>query len=394
MKTIFYVYNPCWRLWPKRAEGVCRAARTRGWNVEFVVTPEDEKVVQEYFDFFRPAGCIVESSPTPQIDGICVRRGIPIVVCDGGGGGRRSTVVQASDASALRAVEELKRLGTDGVACAGMPMSGGDWNDTRMKTFRDGMSAIGRDAACFGWQSEFTVKTFDAWMRALREWLRTLPRPCALFAVNDYVGAKVVETCRSLGLRVPDDIAVIGVDNDAILCENVAPTLSSIEPDFEGSGAMAVDLVEESVRNPAAPARCVSFGVRQVVHRRSTMRIAGRCARVAEASEFIRLHCAEPIGADDVAKRLGCSRRHADQLFVRSSGMTVREAILGARLERAAEALSRPNCRVSLVAEACGFGSDVSFRRMFAARYGASPKAWSEMRLKSGTGAGGGKNLV
>ena len=123
MKTIFYVYNPCWRLWPKRADGVCRAARRRGWNVEFVVTPEDEKVVQEYFDFFRPAGCIVESSPTPQIDGICVRRGIPIVVCDGGGGGRRSTVVQAADASALRAVEELKRLGTDGVACAGMPMS-------------------------------------------------------------------------------------------------------------------------------------------------------------------------------------------------------------------------------------------------------------------------------
>jgi transcriptional regulator GlxA family with amidase domain len=74
--------------------------------------------------------------------------------------------------------------------------------------------------------------------------------------------------------------------------------------------------------------------------------------------------------------------------------MTVREAILGARLERAAEALSRPNCRVSLVAEACGFGSDVSFRRMFAARYGASPKAWSEMRLKSGAGAGGGENLV
>ena len=355
-----------------------RAASRRGWNVELVLSTEEPRVVAEYFRFFSPVGCIFEASMPACVDRWCRRSAVPCVCLDGRPGRRWHLVEQDPDATAREAAAMLLGLRTENLACAGMPTIAGDWSNRRMDVFREAVAKAGRTVHCFGRRGEFATSTFGAWIRALRGWLRGLPKPCALFAVNDYVGSKAIELCRDAKISVPGDVAVLGVDNDAILCENVAPTLSSIEPDFEQSGAMAVSLVEESLSAPGAEPRRLSFGVRRIVRRRSTLLLAKTGTRVAEAVEFIRLRCKTRLDADGVAKMLGCSRRHADGLFMRALGKSVRDVILDARLACAAEALSRPNCRVSFVAEECGFGSDVSFRRLFAARYGASPKAWSE----------------
>ena len=210
---------------------------------------------------------------------------------------------------------------------------------------------------------------------ALKRWLKALPKPCGIFAANDAVGEEVLGACVQLGISVPDDVAVIGVDDYAYFCEATTPTLSSIAMDLRAEGRAAVALLEALMETPGRthPTRFVP--ARGAVPRAST-RFA-RDRRVARALEFIRLHaCTEKFGPRDVVREMGVSRALADRLFRSVAGHTILEEIHAVRLTHACEllALGKPG---DIVAAECGYVSHDDFRRVFRRRVGTTARQWT-----------------
>ena len=214
---------------------------------------------------------------------------------------------------------------------------------------------------------------------ALDRWLEELPKPCGLFAANDLVGEEILRTCARIGFRVPDDIAVVGVDNLEHICEATTPALSSVAMDTPAECGEAVallaDLMGRRKRGPASravPAHGVVL--------RASSRFA-RDRRVARAQEFIRLHaCREKFGPQDVVGAMGLSRTQADVVFRSATGHTILDEIHAVRLARAKELLSQGR-RTDYVASACGYASGDDFRRVFRHRLGITPRKWALAHL-------------
>jgi LacI family transcriptional regulator len=174
---------------------------------------------------------------------------------------------------------------------------------------------------------------------------------------------------------VPQDVAIVGVDNIEFICEGTSPTLSSISRNWQGEGSAAAELLEEWMLDPGRrpPSRAVS--ALHVVRRASTFFAADR--RVARAMEFIRLHaCDEDFGPRDVVREMGCSRTLADTLFRKVGGHSILDEIHGVRLARAKELLLLGKS-ADFVAAACGYASYDDFCRVFKRRVGSTVRKWT-----------------
>ena len=247
------------------------------------------------------------------------------------------------------------------------------WSTERGEAFRHCIEVAGKRFLRF--DRGAGAETAASGAGALERWLKTLPKPCGIFAANDAVGEEVLGACAQLGLAVPDDIAVIGVDDHAYFCEATTPTLSSIAQDLRAEGQAAVAMLAEMMTDPGRrqPPRFVP--ARGAVPRAST-RFA-RDRRVARALEFIRLHaCTEKFGPRDVVREMGVSRALADRLFRSVLGHTLLEEIHAVRLARAKDLLSA-GTQPDLVAAECGYASYDDFRRVFRRRIGTTARQWS-----------------
>ena len=239
---------------------------------------------------------------------------------------------------------------------------------------------------------------------ALAAWLRALPKPCGLFVAYDQRARRVLEICRAEGISVPEQIQVVGVDNESWICESIRPTLSSIEPDFEGAGYRAAGALLEMMDGAKANAQCTmrgaqcdsargpgfvpaveTFGVRRVVQRMSTIDAHGSAGRAVRARDYIRTHVGEPFSVPMLAKRLGCSLRTLQLSYRTVFGTTVAGDIAESRLDRAKELLEGSDTPVGEIGKLVGFGSQPHFARVFKARMGMSMAAWRRHAKIRGT---------
>ncbi len=205
--------------------------------------------------------------------------------------------------------------------------------------------------------------------------LDSLPKPCGIFAANDALGEAALRVCAQRGWAVPQDIAIVGVDNLEFICEGTTPTLSSISRDWNSEGCAAAELLAEWMAEPDRRPASRIVPASHVVRRASTFFAADR--RVAQAMEFIRRHaCEEGFGPRDVVREMGCSRTLADSLFRKVDGRTILDEIHGVRLARAKEflLLGKP---ADFVASACGYASYDDFCRVFKRRVGSTVRKWA-----------------
>ena len=220
--------------------------------------------------------------------------------------------------------------------------------------------------------------------RALTErylpWLAALPRPCGVFAANDVVGEAVLLAARRLGIDVPGELAVVGVDDNAAICDHTHPTLSSVRRNLEGEGRAAAELLAEWMARPfGRPPRPRAIPPVSLTLRLSTRLSWQRDRRVARAEEWIRVHaCEEGVGPRDVVRRMGVSRTQADRLFRALSDRSILGEIQAVRIGRAKERL-RAGAAPDLVAAECGFGSTLDFRRVFRKVAGIPVGKWTKM---------------
>ena len=395
---------------PREVRPLARSARSTQGRCVLMLLPGDDhrardgldafrrKAEDRHWDFFsaevsrapdgsarlsrssRSAGTIAELAGLLRPDGIAVWRGalapdevrasfgarVPAVFvhrsahADFPPGERPVTVCWDSSAIAAAAARALLLSGYGDFAYAPAPQDTA-WNREREAAFRRCIETAGK--ACHGFQSP------------LDRWIASLPKPCGVFAATDVVGEAVLSACAAAGLRVPDDVAVVGVGDNAPLCDATKPSLSSVALDRAVEAESAAALLEGWMRSPSRRPASRTIPPWRVVLRASS-RFA-RDRRVVDALEFIRLHaCEEGFAPPAVARRMGVCRTLADRLFRTVLGRTILSEIHGARLARARELL-RGGESPAVVAARCGYSSSDVFRHVFRDRMGMTIQRWT-----------------
>lgn len=220
--------------------------------------------------------------------------------------------------------------------------------------------------------------TFKSFIRDVRRFLSRLPRPCGIFAANDIVGECVLETAAAMGRSVPRDFAVVGVDNDRNVCENTAPTLSSVVLDFRWAGICAGEALDALLQGQR-PQDDLLFGVSEIVHRQSTRKFRRHDPRIASALEYVRQHVGEGLQVVDVVRHMECSRRLAEMRFREITGRSILDCIRHERRILAERLLRSTDIPIGEVAQACGYAHANSFRKDFSALTGQSPRQYRKV---------------
>lgn len=379
MTTVIYLYEQKFRAWRNRLAGIYRSAKERGWNVRVIEISELKRDLEQAIDFWKASGIIVEGGVLESAKVRDVfRRGIPVVLCDFDAdrlGESCFGVLHDSTETARRVIAELLTKRCRSYGYVGFDVKR-EWSKDRERVFLEKMAEVGERSAVFDPTEGHRFRDATEFYAALEDWLGSLERPCGIFAANDEMGDHVLRAARNRGIAVPDEMVVVGVDNDELICESTEPTLTSVSADFERSGQMSVGLLAEQMADPQAKPRVERFGSGQVVVRESTRKFKYRDFVALKAVEFIRLHACEGIGVADVVKAMGSGRRSAELRFMRFVGHSILSEIEQVRFRRACELIRRPGTQLDTVHAAVGYGNARSLRALFYRLAGRSPSAW------------------
>ena len=379
MKTLLYFHPVGSTSWRPIVDGVKNIALKADWHVQEVNVPPTHHNLDELCQFWNPVGVIIDagagfggissddlkSHPTVLIDPD------PTLLPSGA-----FTVRHDSVATATLAAKEL--LSADLTHFAYIPYSKERfWSKERETAFIKSVKINGGTCKVFRARSTSNADS-PKYLRRLREFIAALPRPCGIFAANDHTAASVLTTARLLELSVPDDIAVIGVDNYVNICEGTIPTLSSIEPDYYNAGTAAAMLMMEIVQagNRLKSVRKRTFGPVRIVRRASTRILKNHDADVESALELIQKESCIGLTAARVTRVFDCSRVYAEMRFRKATGQSILEAIQAARLERVKELLRNPDQQIKAIADFCGFKSPTALCKFFLKKTGMTMSAW------------------
>ncbi len=212
--------------------------------------------------------------------------------------------------------------------------------------------------------------------RLVRE-LEGLPRPAAVFAYNDCLAADLIDACRDGGLRVPEEIAVLGVDNDPDVCDCAPVPLSSVRHDLEGMAYEAAALLERLMSGRKPPRGVVRIPPKGVVTRVSTDMRAVSDLHVAIALRCLSDRFRDPqISVADVVSAAGVSRRQLERSFRRETGSTIHGHLTRARVTHAAQLLAEGELKVAAIAAAAGFSGPAHLHRAFRRTAGTTPRRY------------------
>ncbi len=215
--------------------------------------------------------------------------------------------------------------------------------------------------------------SWDEEQQQIAAWLRSLATPVAVMTCHDDRGQQVLDACLRAGLRVPDEVAILGVDNDPFLCNLCTPPLSSIDADAERSGYEAAALLGRLMRGGKAPRRPQWFPPRGVVVRQSTDVTAVSDPHVVHAARLIRDHACESVNVEQLLEQVPVSRSALFRRFREHLGRTPKEEMTRVRLVRARELLCETGLSVAEVAERAGYAEAKYFIEVFHRATGVTP---------------------
>jgi LacI family transcriptional regulator len=216
---------------------------------------------------------------------------------------------------------------------------------------------------------------------ALQTLLSGMREPVGLMGANDRYAHEAMSVCRKLGLRIPSQVAVVGVDNDDMICLLADPPLSSIASSGPRMGFEAAQLLDRLMNGETAPRDVLLLPPLGVVRRESSDIVTVADEHVAEAVRFIRAHATEPIGVKDLLRRIPRSRRYLEMKFAQLMKRTIHEEIRRAHIEHARHLLSGTTDTVGEVARRSGYNALSRFMEAFQKETGQTPGAY---RRKAG----------
>lgn len=252
------------------------------------------------------------------------------------------------------------------------------YSNERLRGFRDEASTF---ATVEEWIVPLPGRASFRWgdqEKAIDRWLGGLVRPVGVFASTDLRATILLAACERLGIKVPHEIAILGVDNDPLVCELSAPNLSSVSRNDLAVGRQAAMLLESLIRRKTRSSDWLLVPPDGVLARESTRTLAVEDALMAEAIEYIQTHLDRPFGAEEIARQVPLSRRHFESRFRQAVGLSPYAFINNLRVERAKSLLELKHDRPSLteIARSCGFNSETRFRLVFQRTTGFLPSEW------------------
>ena len=218
---------------------------------------------------------------------------------------------------------------------------------------------------------------------ALQKWLQELPKPVGIFAWDDMAAHDLAAACFQAGIGVPDRVAILGVNNDDLLCDSAWPPLSSVEVDYVRVGFLAGQMLEKLISGEKIPksARVVRVPPKGVVRRQSTDVLAVQDAFLADAIRYIRNHACDPCTVRDVLKHVPVGRRWLERNLVETLGRTPHDEIIRVRVATAQRLLQHPEESIPHVADICGFSAVPNMTRTFQQVLGTTPGAFRRKHL-------------
>jgi LacI family transcriptional regulator len=331
---------------------------------------------------------IITRIEAPALDAVLKRLDIPIVSLRNVAPGVKIHCFLTDNSGVSKAAfEHLRERGFRHFAFCGF--NGADYSDERRDSFSRFVTETGSRCHIFEEslpQGDFSTATYEE--VGLKDgdlvarWIRELPKPVGLMACNDMRGQQVLDACRAIGTVVPDEVAVIGVDNEEVLCDLSDPPLSSVVPNAERIGYEAASLLDSMMRGEKVQATRSLIEPLGVFTRRSTEVLAIDDRQIAAVARFIRLHACEGIDVSNVLQAVPMSRSTLDRRFLKIMGHSPKDEILRVRLNRAKQLLAETDLSQAIIAEKIGLEHVEYLSRIFKRRMGMTP---SEFRSRSRT---------
>lgn len=257
------------------------------------------------------------------------------------------------------------------------------WSQERSESFAGRIRQAGLEPHILYTNSRLgSWRSFEAEEPSLTEWLKALPKPVGLMAGNDVCGRYIIETCRIAGLQVPDEVAVIGVDNDELICDLTDPPMSSIALGTENAGYEAAALLDRLIGGERMTGQNILVRATHIVTRPSTDILAVEDRVVAEAIRFIRQRAKKAIQVNDVVDYLAMSRRNLELRFHRVLGRSIYSEIKRVRTQQIIRMLCETDLSISEIALKLGHPSDKHIARYFKHQTGMSLKEYRKQFRK------------
>ncbi len=359
--------------------GICTYIRKFGpWTIHYAEHSRGESP-PEWLARWRGDGIIarienpsiaepVAALGLPTVD-VSAARLLPDVPC-----------VETDDEAIARvAVEHFRERGFKHLAFCNV--YGFNWSKYRCDHFMRFVAAA--NLTCHVYRPPSVVGLPNAWqqdMADLSRWVKSLPRPVGILAGWDGCGLRLLDACRGLGIAVPDEVAVLGVDDDELLCDLAEPRLSSIITDPYRIGYEAAAQLDRLMAGESPSALMTVFPPLGIATRQSTDGLAVEDAEIAQAVHYIRRNACQGINVSDVVEAVALSRRGLEERFKKVVGRTPHEEIVRVQLQRVKELLTETDLSVAAIAGRTGFRHVEYLSAVFKKKVGVPP---SEFRVKA-----------
>lgn len=348
----------------------------------FQISEDSEQEIERILKW-KPDGLITRA---PEVTKKLTKAGIPTIIAI-------STNEEYPDIAQLSpnpesighmAAEYLLNMGFTNYAYCGF--HGQRWSIRRGESFCEFIKQNGFDTHFFGQSATNSTYMWDAEQKKLIEWLKTLPKPIGMMVCNDDCGQFVIEACKIAGLNVGYDIAILGVDNDDLVCELSSPSISSIALDSQRAGYDLGELLDEMMENPDIEVKKMFVDPLYVIQRKSTDILAIDDEDVFNAVRYIRNHSGNSISVGDVVKKACVSRRRLEQKFKKTLRRSIYSEIILCRMNKVSKLLLETNMSISKIASKMGFSEIGELSRIFKKTKGLSPREYRKIHsIKNGT---------
>ena len=215
----------------------------------------------------------------------------------------------------------------------------------------------------------------------LGRWIEGLPKPAAVFGANDLFASEVITVCERLGIRVPQQVSVIGCDNDPLIFANTRPALTSLQLPFRELGYRAAATLGLLLKGRKPPCDTVRVSGTRLFERGSSAAVPPATLLVEKAREYIAANACSGIRASDVIEHCGVSRSLLDLRFRQIAGKSVLEDILDVRLSEVKRLLAETDLRIGQIGHDCGFNDPDNLKRLFRKRFGMSMRDYRSSQV-------------
>ena len=306
-----------------------------------------------------------------------VDSGLPAVDVAGAVDYGFSQVTNRDYESGEMAGRHLRSCGCTNFAYCGV--AGKHWSHQRYFGFKNMVKDIDPQVKSFQLQLEVWESLEKS--SFLKKFILSLKKPVGIMAANDTIGVRITDLCKEEGLVVPHEVAVVGVDNEDVLCELSDPSLSSIPCDCERIGYEAAVVLAEMIAGgrDKEPVR-MEISPKSLVVRASSNTIITDDEIVREAVQYIHENAFMGINVADVVKNASVGRRALEKRFSAALKHTIHEEIKNTRLQKAVHMLLESSNSAAIISEACGFSSPQRFHAVFMKEYGKTPMEYRTMK--------------